>query len=407
MSVKRVQLARSRAVAGVAAALVLAGCTAVVDGAPHRAAGGPAPGTADPALLDPGNYPRKPLPPMGVAGTPEVGALFDARRMGDFVVGAWEVDPTLVDQWGLPMGRGVAPLGPDGLPTVLPEAKDPAAASNLVNIFAAGRQAPKSKQLLNAVLRMTDPPAAAAAMDTFVQAVQQDPPNSGEVISPIPVPEHPEAQALTSSYTGIDGTHWVGLQAFTAHGPYVLYQAAYTVDNPTTAPAMVAKMLDLQAPRIDGFAPTDPAQFATLPRDPSGVLAKALPVAPGQSDVSNKATFGGYAMLHYQENPIVSNAVHVFPDAGVDVGVHGYSWVIRARDGAGAAAVADAAFGQLTASPADPVPNLPGSRCLNFVEKKYFWCVATSDRYEFEVSGTQLRDVHQQAAAQYLLLTTT
>lgn len=396
-----------RAMAALTATLVVAGCTSVVEGVPERAAGGPAPGAVDPALLDPGNYPRKPLPPMGVAGTPEVGALFDARRMGDFVVGAWEVDPALVEQWGLPMGRGVAPLGPDALPTVLPEAQDPALSANLVNIFAAGRQAPKSKQLLNVVLRMTDPAAASAGVSAFLGAVQQDPANASKAVAPTPVPGHREAQAITSDYTGIDGTRWTGVQSFTAHGPYVLYQAAYTVDDRGRAAGMVAKMLDLQGPRIDGFAPTNPADFPTLPRDPSGVLAKALPVAPGQSDVSNKATFGPYAILHYQDNPIVSNAVTVFPDAGVDAAVHGNSWVIRARDAAGAAAVADAAFKQLTAASADPVPNLPGSRCLNFVEKQYFWCVGTADRYEFEVSGTQLRDVHQQAAAQYLLLTAT
>jgi hypothetical protein len=344
---------------------------------------------------------------MGVAGTPEVGALFDARRMGDFVVGAWEVDPALVEQWGLPMGRGVAPLGPDALPTVVPEAQDPALSSNLVNIFAAGRQSTKSKQLLNVVLRMTDPPAASAAISALLAAVQQDPANANKSIAAIPIPGHPEAQAITSDYTGIDGTRWTGVRSFTAHGAYVLYQAAYTAGDRGRAVDMVAKMLNLQGTRIDGFSPTNPADFPTLPRDPTGVLAKALPVPPGQSDVSNKATFGPYAILHYQDNPIVTNAVTVFPDAGVDAAVHGSSWVIRARDAAGAAAVAEATFNEVTAAPADPVPNLPGSRCANFVEKQYFWCVGTADRYEFEVSGTQLRDVHQQAAAQYLLLTAT
>jgi hypothetical protein len=61
---------------------------AVVDGSAVKAAGGPAPGTVDVALLDPGNYPTKPLPPRGVAGTPFEGKLLDAQRMADFVVGA-------------------------------------------------------------------------------------------------------------------------------------------------------------------------------------------------------------------------------------------------------------------------------------------------------------------------------
>jgi hypothetical protein len=98
----------------------------------------------------------------------------------------------------------------------------------------------------------------------------------------------------------------------------------------------------------------------------------------------------------------------VFADAGVDVGVQGDDWVIQARDAAGAAAVADDAVSGFTgtgATPVDSVPNLPGSRCLKFGGEGGFWCVATADRYEFEVSGLQLNDLHQRMAAQYITLT--
>jgi hypothetical protein len=99
----------------------------------------------------------------------------------------------------------------------------------------------------------------------------------------------------------------------------------------------------------------------------------------------------------------------VFTAAGVDVAVHGDDWIIQARDAAGALAVADAQVKAATgpdATTADPVPNLPGSHCLKFSGGDgNFWCVATMDRYEFEVSGFQLKDVHQRMAAQYIILT--
>jgi hypothetical protein len=52
---------------------------------------------------------------------------------------------------------------------------------------------------------------------------------------------------------------------------------------------------------------------------------------------------------------------------------------------------------------ADPVPALPGSRCLQFPQG--FYCVASADRYAIEVQADQLRDAHQQVAAQYVMLT--
>lgn len=394
----------------VVAVLVLAGCTATVPGSAQRAAGGPAPGAVDPALLDHGNYPITPSPPMGTAGTAATGALIDARRMGDFVLGPWEVDPALVTAWGVPYGPGVMPLKPNALGAVFSGADGTTAAAHLVYGFASGREDPGRKQLLNVVLRMTDPQAVTDAITELQQLQQRTRAEQGSstALTPVPVPGHPQAQALGETFD--DSTHqrtWHGVHAYTAHGSYLLFQVAYSTDSIDAAAATAAAMIEAQGPRIDAFAPTDPSQFATLAVDPSGLLARTLPVPQGQGNVSNRATFGPHALLHYEINPVISDAQQVFTDAGVDVAVNGSAWVVRTRDAAGAAAVAEAEARQLSGEPADAVPGLPGSRCVHVLAKNYYWCVATADRYVLEVSGTQLRDVHQKAAAQYLLLTTT
>lgn len=78
-----------------AVAVITASCTTAVSGDPRRAPGGPPPGAADIALLDVGNYPVAPRPPLGTATNPAIGARLDAIRMADYVVGPWQVDPAI------------------------------------------------------------------------------------------------------------------------------------------------------------------------------------------------------------------------------------------------------------------------------------------------------------------------
>jgi hypothetical protein len=389
------------------AAVTVAGCSTVVEGSAVRAAGGPPPGTVDVTLLDPGNYSTKPLAPMGAAGTPATGALLDAQRMADFVVGPWEVDPALASSYAFAFSPGAMPLKSDALNAVLSaEAAQAGAQHNYVNGFASARQAAGQKLLFNIVLRMGDPESATAAARDMAQATLEHPPQSTVPVTmaSIPIPGHADATAVSHSFPEYGSTAiWNVVESFTAHGPYVLVQKAQSTENMDVAAGLVAKAVDLQAPRIDQFTPTDPAQFPTLPRDPSGLLAKSLPVPAKAANINNNATFGGYGVLHYQIDPLAS--AKVFADAGVDVAISADDWVLQARDAGGAAAVADTNLKQMQGAPADPVPNMPGSRCLKLGDKS-FWCVGTAERYEFEVASFQLNDVHQRMAAQYILLTT-
>lgn len=392
------------AVVLLTAALVATGCTSVTTGTAQRAAGGPAPGAVDPALLNYGNYSITPLPPMGAGGGPIAGALLDARRMADFVVGPWEADNSLVEAGTLSFASGGMSLKPGALVAILPTlgSTNTTAGKQMVNGYASIRVGANKNQLLNAVVRMSDPQAAidaAAELAGLVAAAEL----AGQPLAaaPKPLPGYPQTQSVQHTFA-VDGRDRNAVQAFTAHGNYLLYQAAYADSGMDAAIALAVGILDRQIPRIDAFVPTDPAEFPTLPRDPSGLLARTLPVLTGEENVNNEATFGSYGVLHYTDNPVL--AEQVFADAGVDVALHGDSWVFRTRDAAGAAAVAELLVGPDEERPTDAVPGLPGSRCaLGDNDTKV--CVATADRYAFQVGGNQLTDVHQQAAAQYLLLT--
>jgi hypothetical protein len=89
--------ARWRAGCVAVASMLVAACTTVVDGVAAKAPGGPPPGAVDVALLDTGNYPTRPQPPLGKAGTRFRGGVIEAARMAGSVVGPWEIDSRLTD----------------------------------------------------------------------------------------------------------------------------------------------------------------------------------------------------------------------------------------------------------------------------------------------------------------------
>jgi hypothetical protein len=70
----------------IAAVLLVAGCGAE-SGHAEKLQNAPTPAGVDTNLLGSGNFPVKPMPPLGVAGSAAQGALIDARRMADDVAG--------------------------------------------------------------------------------------------------------------------------------------------------------------------------------------------------------------------------------------------------------------------------------------------------------------------------------
>lgn len=390
-----------------ATALTAAGCTSVMNGAAQRDPGFK-PGGIDPALLDSGNYPTKPQRPMGSAGSADRGALLDAQSLAEHVTGPWEVDPSLITPIHFGGSPAAVAMLSNNLGTVFMVNSDVYNAMRghgVINGFAAGRQVKKQRTLTNVVLRYPDAASAAAAVAEGAHANPSMPDLPAHTLTPVTIPGHDDAVA--TSYTWDDTelhATWTTVQSFTAHGPFVLFQRAEVVGPADTTAALIGKILDLQGPAIDTYTPVDPAQFPTLPRDPSGVLARALPV--GKDDVSlvSNATYGPHGMLHFSSDPVTS--AKAYADAGLEVSVQGASWVERARDEAGARVLFD--FGVSSMEQDGPVdksvPNLPGSRCQEDAAHKMTSCDMVVGRYYYEVWGHTVKDAYQRAAAQYLIL---
>jgi hypothetical protein len=120
------------------------------------------------------------------------------------------------------------------------------------------------------------------------------------------------------------------LTVISAHGPYVLVQVAQSAQEAEQSAALAGRLLDLQAPLIDHFQPTDPAHFADLPLDPTGLLARTLPSKPGQGDSTSNATYDPAGELHLEDNPVTAG--RAFTDTGVEVVSVSQATVYQTRD---------------------------------------------------------------------------
>ncbi|WP_234791422.1 hypothetical protein [Mycolicibacterium mucogenicum] len=381
---------------------LLAACTTVTTG---DATKDPSfkPGDAIVSLLNPGNYPTAPKPGPAMKPGAESGRLIDAERLAEFVVGPWEVDPTLIS-------IGVATTGvyleADGLVSVEPGPMTQIAKDHqLINGFGSARGtvrgADHENGLLILVLRFPTPDLANDAARQF--SAQAPTIDRATPKQPIPIPGHPEALAHES--TMFDGEFAVS--SYTPHGPYVLYQYASSYGSVDIATQLITKALDLQSPRIDNFRPTDPVQFATMQTDPEGLLSRTVPT---KEHKSNQGLWGPRGILHFSDDPLQTSTT--LTPAGVDVvsvrGTHLY----RAKDAAAATQLAQKFAepdGKNPTEPGPSVPGLPSAKCqatdVAEVKARVYSCSAALDRWVYTAASLQPFDVAQRMASQYLLLT--
>ncbi|MUL67344.1 hypothetical protein BOO86_22915 [Mycobacterium sp. CBMA 234] len=388
--------------AAIAAASLLAGCSNVTSGDAQKDPSFKQ-GDAIVSLLNPGNYPTAPKPGPALKPGPESGRLIDAERLGEFVVGPWEVDSTLINLGVTTTG---VILDPEGLGSVEPgPMKQIAKDHQLINGFGSTRGtvrgADHQQGLVILVLRFpTSDLANDAASQFAAQAPVIDRATPNQQIS---IPGHPEALAHES--TQADGT--ITVASYTPHGPYVLYQYASTDVNVDTATQFISKSLDLQASRIDGFRPTDPAQFATVQLDPDGLLPRTMPTKEHRG---NQGLWGPRGLLHYEDDPLRSAAQ--LTAAGVDIiSVRGTS-LYRAKDAAAATQLAQKFAEPDAKNPTEPgptVPGLPAAKCQAInnaeVNARVYACSAALDRWVYTAESLQPFDTTQRMASQYLLLT--
>jgi hypothetical protein len=404
---------RFRAALVMAMLAAAAGCAPGVPGTPVKAPGGPSPGAVDITLLATGNLPTTPAPALGNAGSPVEGALIEARRMADNVVGPWEVDPQLVTPTPVRAmvikdAAGLALIEPDAVATA-------AAAHNLINGFASDRLSLDQQRLTNAVVRFADPAsAAAAAADMAAAALTTQQPTAAPALA---IPRHPGTRAVSA---GAGDQYPAAVFSYTPRGVYVLCQIAHATDI-DTAIALIAKTLDLQGPLIDQFAPTDPAKFADLPADPTGLLARTMsaPKLPEVNDshpaTSTNPKIGVYqphGALHLQDDP--PNVFAAFSAAGVQMMSYNFTAVYRAADpGAARRLASDLANSvlqhQFSAQPFNGVDFMPTSTCVQYARPDSttafrYYCYAAADNFTIETHAADPVVAHWQLAAQYIML---
>ncbi|MEE6177289.1 DUF7373 family lipoprotein [Mycobacterium sp. 050134] len=403
--------ARVLAVTGAVIALA-GGCSAVVGGSAVKA-GGPAPAAADPALLDSGNYPRRPRPPLGTVPNEDAGRVVEAQRMADAVVGPWEVDRMLVTGQVEHASIGVLPtldsLADDLAPGLIAQAK----ARHFLLGFVSGRATPPppagqpaggtAKILVNMVLRFATPEDAAAAAGEMA-ATNRGIARDGVPATELKIPRYPATIAnMAAVHQGFEA------ESFTAHGPYVFHEYAGSKESAGVVADLIAKLLDLQGPAIDHFQATPVDQLAALPADPTGLLARTVPST--KPDANHAAVYQPHAALHFSPDPPAAQGM--FNDAGVQRVSADLTSVYDAVDAPGAQRAAEGViriYGPWgTYKPTAGISGLPSARCFDRGPAGQvlprFMCVATVDHYAFKATATQELDLHQVMAAQYLMLT--
>ena len=202
-----------------------------------------------------------------------------------------------------------------------------------------------------------------------------------------------------------DGTYATSI--ISPHGPYVLIQSGMAQESADVSLQLALKALDMQAPRIDDFKPTDPSQFATMQTDPEGLLTRTVPT---KEHKGNQGLWGPRGLLHFDDDPVQTAAA--LTAAGVDViSVRG-AYLYRAKDAAAATQLAQKLAQPGGESPSEPgpvVPGLPSAKCraISYADVKalVYDCVTSFDRWVYTASSLQPFDATQRMASQYLLLT--
>lgn len=399
------------ALAALTIALLLAACGSTVGGTAVQST---AP-TVDPSVLDAGSYPTTPRPPLGQAGTDEVGRLTEGRRMAGYVVGPWQADPTLTRIGAAP--AKVLERRNQISQVIWPSMLTRFPALPLIVGFVSERTSSTQGDttlVRNAVLQYPFPETAAKVAEGLAEGAlniavieQADGPVPTEPVRAVAIPGHPGISgALMARPEGTEIVH--ELTVVSARGPHVIQVIQFA--TPEREIELAGRILDLQVPLIDTFVPTEPAPLASLPRDPTGLLARTVPVKPGQGDSMSDADYDPAGAIQLEDNPIQAGTA--MQDAGVDTVAASQTTVYQARDAETAQrlaqALGDAIAESQAAQPAAQVPGLPGSRCLRIEDAvgliPHHWCTGTNERFTFKAVARELDNAHQQIAAQYLML---
>lgn len=400
--------------AALVAGVLLAGCSTETDGTFFAASSSASPvPSADPALLDTGDFPTEPAAPYGLATTENILDV-EGQRLAEFMVLPFEVDPGLTrvkmptqvirsykNLTGV-LGQGAvdAPANRDMLYGYVTTASTPTATSK-----------DEEKALVQMVLRYTNAAQATAGAQQMHDALVNEP-DPALKDTPVKVDGLPDTLASIGTTVDDEAT----INAFTARGDYVIdtWASAPAADKTWTTTA-VTTALDLQEPLVDKFPATPTKEQnggkSAMPRmDQNQVLIYAIPEEdPDAQGGSDMAVYGPRGMALRSTNPPLT--YKVLTDAGADHNASYKTTVYRAATPDDAQNIVDSFAADLINSdgftPAPAPPGLPNATCTTKDTENgtQDYCMVANGRYVGEASALDNKtEVDQLISAQYLIL---
>ncbi|MGW4534356.1 DUF7373 family lipoprotein [Nocardia sp. NPDC004340] len=375
------------------------GCASSVPGHPVRQ-------PTDPASLEVGNYQTTPRT-VGNAKTGKQSRIRESQRLSDYVALPFEAD----HDYTYECSNNVRPhvvTNHKGLGNIVINDTFDEVAHDLrggwVTTWCTGEsREEKHRRLSIAVLELPDAGRAAAVgpvleHDDFTY-------NNGN--QPVTLAKYPASTA-----------HWrpnvASLGSWTVRDRYVVY--IKLVDELAAAPdladlsARTERMLDVALPLLDKFQPTPADQFEHIPLDPDGILGRTLPTNP---ELPLRPDPDGVYTGRGSLQSLDGTDLEFLTIGDVDLVGYGDALVFHSRTGAAARALWDKWNPANEPSDKhraiDPPPRFPGDiGCFADLENgrvMFHQCTFHVDKYTVQVGASNLAELYQKTAAQYVLLT--
>lgn len=401
--IRGASITRSAVLAAVAVFAV--GCGSQVSGSAARI-------EPDTANLDYGNYQTQPRT-VGNAKSLNQGRAYEAQRLGDYVALPFEIDPAYVydnRKESLVQPTQIV-LNRKGLGRLIINDTFDEVAEDLVagwlNSWATEPTGGNPRRSLNlSVLIFPD----AKTAETVAPILENDDFTYNTDNEKVSITKYPKTYA-----------HWrpsvSSIGSWTVHDRYVIFMK---LDDETKAPdlpslqAQVERALEVQIPLLDKFVPTPSDQIERVPLDPIGLVGRTLPSDPSAPvRAQPDGYFTGRGALSLFADPD-AELLGTFAEHDIDLISFGDTVVFRSATEAGAKsqfgawkapdkdtkdAQAPAGLGDAAVCRANTYESGGEVRTSDYI------CYLQVDRYAVQIRNKNLQDLHQQVAAQYVLLT--
>lgn len=160
---------------------------------------------------------------------------------------------------------------------------------------------------------------------------------------------------------------------------------------------------------MDKFVPTPQDKLSDLPTNPDSILSRTLPAKPEDIKVDgvDTATYNSRGYLHLGNDH--EERTQLIEKAGIErIAFTEASYVIRARDSQGAAAVQASYIESDDRTAVDGPEGVPTARCIEIKDPapdtSRYYCYIAYRQYVGIVNGNDLSDLQRKAAAQYAVL---